>query len=387
MESNFKCALAHTTELDPFKAVMELIEKCKLQLNGKPPKAGILYAGIDADFQFVLDSILEEWPCLQLIGCSTDGEFSSEGGYCEDSLILTLFASEKIDIVAGCINNKAEDIFLECMNAFTEANNRLQDEAKLCILLSDVLKINADTILSKLSAAADGNLLIVGGISADSWRFCESKQLYNSTVSSDISSFLLFSGSLDLSLGIDSGWESIGEAGTITKSEGNVVYEINNKPTLEFYKSILGEKTMPTLELPISIYDEQGKFRFLRTTFENYDIKTGSVTYLGNVPVNHKVRITVVNRESILKGAEKAIITALEQFPETATPNLILCFSCSARRVLLGTRTNEENQIIMGKISNDVKVSGFYTYGEICPNILKLENEFHNETFVALILG
>ena len=43
-------------------------------------------------------------------------------------------------------------------------------------------------------------------------------------------------------MGMDSGWEAIGETGTITRSEGNVIYEINHKPALEFYSNILGEK-------------------------------------------------------------------------------------------------------------------------------------------------
>jgi len=384
---NFLVVIAHSIELDSFLAVTELIENCDLQLGNHNPIAGILYASIDVEHQLVLDKIYEKWPDLQLIGCTTDGEFSSECEYVEDSLVLTLFVSEEIKIVSGFINNTAIDKQKECSEALSEAVSRLGQTPKLCILFSDVLKTNGETVMEQLTIVTDGKLPIVGGISADSWRFIESKQFYNKISSSNISPFLLLAGAFDFSFGMDSGWEAIGEMGTITKSEGNVIYEINHKPALEFYSDILGENTKPTLELPIAIYDEHGDFRFMRTTFENYDNNIGSVTYLGNVPVNYKVRITMVNRDSILAGTSSSIKHAVSSFPSTDLPAIALCFSCSARRVLLGTRTIEEYQIVREKIGQNVKFVGFYTYGEFCPNLNQLSNEFHNETFVVLLMG
>ena len=110
MKENFFIAIAHSIELDSFFAVTELIEKCDLQLANLSPTAGILYASIDVDHQLVLDKIYEKWPDLQLVGCTTDGEFSSECEYVEDSLVLTLFICEKIKIVSGIINNAAIDV-------------------------------------------------------------------------------------------------------------------------------------------------------------------------------------------------------------------------------------------------------------------------------------
>ncbi|MCB2292823.1 FIST C-terminal domain-containing protein [Clostridium algoriphilum] len=387
MKSNFFIAIAHSVELDSFFAVTELIEKCEFQLANRSPTAGILYASIDVDHQLVLDKIYEKWPDLHLVGCTTDGEFSSECEYVEDSLVLTLFVSEKTKIVSGIINNAAIDVKKECSQALSEAVSKLGQIPKLCILFSDVLKTNGETVMEQLNIVTDGKLPIVGGISADSWRFNEAKLFYNKISSSSISSFLLLAGEFDFSLGMDSGWEPIGDCGTITRSEGNVIYEINHKPALEFYSNILGEKTKPTLELPIAVYDEHGDFRFMRTSFENYDNNDGSITYLGNVPVDSKVRITMVNRESILDGTTSSISQAVSKFPSNYSPTIALCFTCSARRVLLGTRTIEECQIVREKIGGSVKFVGFYSYGEFCPNSNKLTNEFHNETFVVALLG
>ena len=387
MKTDLFIAMAHSIELDSFLAVTQLIENCENQLGNRYPTAGILYAGIDVEHQLVLDKIYEKWPNLQLVGCTTDGEFSSECEYVEDSLVLTLFVSKRIKFVSGFINNTTQDVKKECNQVFSEAVSKLGQTPKLCILFSDVFKINGETVMKQLTTLTKGKLPIVGGISADSWRFIGSKQFYNKISSSSISSFLLLAGEFNFSFGIDSGWEPIGEMGTITKSEGNVIYEINHKPALEFYSNILGENTKPTLELPIAVYDENGDFRFMRTTFENYDNSNGSVTYLGNVPVDYKVRITMVNRESILAGTKSSIDQAVKTFPSNDLPIIALCITCSARRVLLGTRTIEEYQIVNKKIGESVKFVGFYSYGEFCPNSNKLANEFHNETFVVILLG
>ena len=387
MKTDLFIAIAHSVELDSFLAVTELIENCELQLDKHHPTAGILYASIDVNHQLVIDKIYEKWPDLQLIGCTTDGEFSSECEYVEDSLVLTLFSCEEIKIVSGFINNNATDMRKECSQVLSESIIRLGQNPNLCILFSDVLKTSGETVMEQLTIVTDGNLPIVGGISADSWRFIESKQFYNKISSSSISSFLLLAGEFDFSFGMDSGWDPIGEVGTITKSRGNVIYEIDRKPALEFYSNILGKNAMPTLELPIAVYDDHGDFCFMRTSFENYDNDTGSITYLGNVPVDYKVRITMVNRESILAGARSSINHAVRAFPSNKVPIIALCFSCSARRVMLGTRTIEECQIVREKIGEGVKFVGFYSYGEFCPNLIELTNKFHNETFVTVLIG
>lgn len=387
MDNCFDIAIAHSTELDSISAVTEIIEKCRLQLAGQQPSAGILFAGIDVDHQLVLNHIFEIWPDLQLIGATTDGEFSSENVYAEDSLVLILLVSETVKFVAGSINNKAPDLEEECRQALSAAEERLGLSPKLCILFSDVLNINGETIMKLLSQASGGTLPIVGGISGDSWRFSEAKQFFNNVASSSISSFLLLEGPFQYSFGMDSGWKPVGESGVVTKSDNNIVYEINNKATLDFYENILGENTKPTLELPIAVYDEQNNFRFMRTTFENYDIHTGSVTYLGNVPAGSNVRITLVSRDSIIAGTVSSLKYAAAAFPANSSPCVALCFSCSARRVLLGSRTAEECSLVHDILGDNVLYAGFYTYGEFCPRLLEHTNEFHNETFVVLLLG
>lgn len=382
-----RSVLAQSVELDTSQAVLELIHSCEQKLAGRLPMAGILFSGIDSDHQLLVDGIMDKWPELQLIGCTTDGEFSSAYGYAEDSNILVLLESDLCQVASGYVLHDTQDMVAACQLAYDEAVLKLGVDPKLCILLSEAIHINGEIVLDGLTRASGGKLPIVGGIAADSWRFKATKQMTNRQVSSDQSVFLILGGVFDYSIGRACGWEPYGDIGIITKSEGNTIYEINHQPALAFYRDILGETAKPTNELPIAIYNEKGEFRFMRTSLEHYDSETGSVTYLGNTPVNSHVRITMVNRNGILNGAVQSMFQALESFSSGKTPCLALGFSCSARRALLGTRTKEEFERIYDMLQSDIALAGFYTYGEICPRPNSVLNEFHNETFVTLLLG
>lgn len=387
MKSDLFVNIAHSIELDSMSAVNEVIIKCEKELAGRNPSAGILYVSIDHNHPLILDQIHAKWPDLHLIGCTTDGEFSSENGYVEDSMVLTLFTSNSIEFSSGFINNQVIDMENECRNKIFDSINQMTKEPSLCLLFSDVINTNGESVMEHVSAITSGNLPIVGGISADSWRFNQTKQFYKTISSDHISPYLLMSGDFVFSIGMDCGWEAIGEMGTVTKSKGNIVYEIDHMPTLKFYQHILGNHSKPTLELPLAVYDHNGNFSYMRTSFEKYNDEDGSVTFLGNIPQESKVRITMVNRDSILNGTRSSINQSANNFPLETSPLIALCFSCSARRVLLGTRTKEEARLLREILGDEVKFVGFYTYGEFCPNLIESENEFHNETFVVVLLG
>lgn len=383
----FNCIVVQSSEIDSYRALGEILEKSKEQLRGSVPIAGMVFMGIDHNHQVLADGICDQWPDICLTGCTTDGEFSSEQGYKEDSIVLTLIISDTCKAYGGFIHHMQEDVDDQCAMLYQTALTHLNGTPKLGILFSEALKISGEKVLDSLFRVTKGKLPIVGGISADSTRNFETIQLCGRKVSAGISTVLFLQGDFDFSWGTESGWQPFGEEGVITKSEGNQLIEINHKPALEFYWETLGDDTKPTNEMPIAIYDEAGHFRYLRTSLQNCDLNTGVVTYLGNIPPSGTVKIAMVNRDDIILGAEYSAKQALAHFPKGKQPVLMLGFTCSARRALLGTRTREEFDRVRSLFNSTVLISGFYTYGEICPSRLYERCEFHNETFVTVLLG
>ncbi len=387
MKAQIVSAVSHSIDADPSLAVDQLIVSSNEQLGSLTPTAGMLFAGVDIELQSVSNGLYTQWPDLQLIGCTTDGEFSSVEGFTENSIVLVLFASDNIDIVAGFVDNRSDDLSGDCHRALDDAKQRSEQDPSLCILLSDVLVGNGESVVSNFSDALDSMIPVVGGMAGDSWRFSQTHQLCNTSVFDHCSVFLLFSGPLKYSYGVDCGWQAIGEMGTITRSDENVIYEINYQPALKFYQDALGGKAVPTGELPLAVYDSHNNFRFMRSSLSNFDSGTGAVTYLGRMPENSGVRVTRVDSDSIISGSQHSAEQASENFPASASASMALCFSCGARRELLGQRTFEECQSVKDTVGEGVPIAGFYTYGEFCPPMPWANTEFHNETFVTLLIG
>jgi hypothetical protein len=59
--------------------------------------------------------------------------------------------------------------------------------------------------------------------------------------------------------------------------------------------------------------------------------------------------------------------------------------SCAARKWMLGEKVSSELKICR-EMLGDVPVAGFYSFGEIAPTRPGLPAQFHNETFVTLLL-
>src|SRR5688572_16402121 len=117
----FAAAVGHSEELEAARAAEEVLALCKTGLGGAAPTAGLLFAAIDFDHQVLVDEINRQHPGIELIGCTTDGEISSELGFREDSVTLILFASDTVDITAGLGRGLSTDVAAACRAAIDTA--------------------------------------------------------------------------------------------------------------------------------------------------------------------------------------------------------------------------------------------------------------------------
>ena len=116
--------------------------------------------------------------------------------------------------------------------------------------------------------------------------------------------------------------------------------------------------------------------------------ETGAVTFLAAVPPGARVCLTMADRDAILTGCSQSLAIAKSNLPAGAQPAVALVFSCAARKLLLGTRTVEELNLIRGTLGDSVVICGFYGYGEISPRMGDGTGaKYHNESFVTLLLA
>src|SRR3954469_20646942 len=124
-ESLMQACVVHSQDVDSVDAVAELIAGAKVELGASLPRVAMLFAGIDHDFEIVLEQINAEWPGLALIGCTTDGEMSSHTLFAEDSLALILLSGDDFHAVSGVARSVSANVAGSIRASANDAVRRL----------------------------------------------------------------------------------------------------------------------------------------------------------------------------------------------------------------------------------------------------------------------
>ena len=384
----FSAVVGHSDEGEADGAVEEIVRQCRARLDGAVPIAGLLFAAIDFDHQALLCAITRAFPGMELIGCTTDGELSSELGFREDSATLILFASDSVHITAGVGRGLSGDVAAACRSAVEAAKAKTDKAPRLCIATPEGMTAEGHAVTVTLQQAVGHDIPVFGALAGDQWRLKSTRQFYGTEVLTDSIPVLLMCGDFNFSYGVATGWRQVGEVGRVTRATGAIVHEIDGNPAIEFYRKYLGPGTKPTAELPLAILNDRNGSEYLRASWGVVDETTGAVTFLATVPEGARVRLTLADRDEILTGCGESLAIAKSNLPAGAQPAAALFFSCAARKILLGTRTAEEVRLIRETLGQSVPLCGFYGYGEISPNMGDpTGTKYHNESFVTLLIA
>ena len=374
-------AIGHSEDPDEEGALEEVLSKCAEQLAGRTPTLGVLYAAYDFDAKVLLDGILNTYPDLKLVGCTTDGEMSSCGGFTEDAVVLTLFSSDSIQFSVAVARDLSLDSSLSIKKAVDELLGQSVEPPEVCLAMPDSLTVNPAKVIEELFSILPEKCTVAGAGAADQWTFDGTRQFFGREVLRDAMPIYSLHGPVVHSYGIGSGWKPIGKTAVVTKSSGNTIYTIDNEPAINYYRHNYGAEARPAGDRPLAFLNDDGSIRYLRASTEAFDEETGAIDYFGFVPEGFNVQLTVADNDAILDGAVLSIEMALNNYPVDESPQCALLFSCSARKLLLGTKTCCEKESMELKLGASVPLAGFYGYGEI------LNGDFHNETCVVMLLG
>jgi hypothetical protein len=386
----FRMAVGHSDDIDLDAALAAVFEQCEAALAGAEPKAGLLMAAWEADHRSIVDAVRARYPGIELAGSTTAGEMSSVLGFQEDSIALTLFASDTVEITAGLGLGLRSDARAATRAAVDQARAKTTLDPSLCIAMPAIGLGQAGEILAGLRAALGNDVPILGGGAAHedpSQNPADgvSRQVVDDTLAEGAIAILLFSGPLDFSFGVETGWRGVGQRSTVTRSSSDGVLEIGGRPAVEFYDRYLG-RGQPSIANPLAVFETETPDFYLRTP-TMFDRDSGRVGFLGFIPEGATVQITVAATDEIVDGARASIADALAKFPGGRTPDGALLYSCVTRRFLLGTRARREIEQVREELGSDVPVAGFYCVGEIAPMPLADGSQFHNATMVAVLLG
>lgn len=380
-----KAAVGHSEDVDSEDAVAEVLEQCAEKLGGCHPRAALLFSSVDKDFETILARIDEAHPGIELIGCTTDGELSQVIGFAEDSLALTLISTDRVDVRAGVGHGVYDDPDRAGSEAIESARSVLDGAPRLCLTTPRGLGGRGNRITTALLKALGPDVALAGGVAGDQWEFKETHQFFKREVYTDSAPVLMFSEPLIFSRGARSGWMPVGQLCRRNVIDGRVIQRIGDDTGVEYFRRYLGPDVKPNSECPLAVFPTEAEDFFLCSVVE-YNEADGTLKLGQSLPEGCGVQLTQATPSNILMAAEQSMQQALEQFPG-AQPQLGILFSCATRKYILGTRTNEEYEVIRRTVSDALPLVGFYAYGEIGPGRQDDGTAFHSETLVSVLLG
>jgi hypothetical protein len=178
------------------------------------------------------------------------------------------------------------------------------------------------------------------------------------------------------------GWKPFGPLRTITRAEGNVLYELDGHSALDLYKTYLGDHAdqLPgsALLFPIVVTEAQDGEGVVRTVLSVSE-QDRSMTFAGDIPQGGTAQFMKTNVDDLVDGATDAAEASLTGLGGKR-PELTLLVSCVGRKLVMKQRIEEEVEAIRGVFGEDTKIAGFYSYGELCPFREGGDCRLHNQT-------
>ena len=199
----------------------------------------------------------------------------------------------------------------------------------------------------------------------------------------------LFGESVIVGHGSQGGWDMFGPHRMVTKSQSNVLYELDGEPALALYKKYLGERAsgLPATGLlfPLAVYPSQGDGKALVRTILAVDEEKQSITFAGDIPQGAKVQFMKANFDRLVEGALNAARVTREK-TSAGEQMLSIAISCVGRRLVLGERSEEETEATLEVLPKGTRQIGFYSYGEISPYATG-HCDLHNQTMTLTTIS
>jgi hypothetical protein len=373
------------------------IEEIKTSLlhslsDGFRPTLAIIFISIRQDRQAISDWLTTF--DIDIIGATSSGEFinghQSEG---ETAILLMDMSREYYSILFEDIGRST--LIESAARLAEKACQKFKNPSFILLSTSIIDKdslLDGETLIRSVERIAGPTANIFGGMAGDDISFTGTFVFTKEqSTNYGIAALVLNEEKITLQGMAISGWKPIGISRTITKSEDNLIYTIDNQPALDMYLRFLGSDRVSTTD-QIDFFESLGNhypFQIEREEREpmmcnpiGYDKEKGALICESNVaqgsrfhfstPPDFDIIDTVIQKANELK---------------TKTPNkadALLIFSCAGRLAALGPMAQQENEGL-AEIW-EAPMAGFYSYGEFGRS-LNGKHEFHSTTnsWVALI--
>ncbi|WP_373091694.1 FIST signal transduction protein [Zhongshania sp.] len=307
----------------------------------------------------VSELLRKRYPQARQIGCSSGGEVY-DTGVLDDRISGVALRFER----AGFDIASANVCFDEDHNTGVElASQLLRDNLKWVFVLPDGLKVNGSELVRGLAGGRPG--------------FGESYVGLDGLPRALQALALGVYGS-----GSTGGWQVFGPPRRITRSEGNILYELDGAPALNLYKHYLGAEAANLLRSallhPLAIWAPSQDKQDVVRSISGVDEASKSLIFTGGVPEGCSAKLMSASFAQLARGA--ALWAEQAQVSKDHQESLAILVSCGSRKLLMGQMVADEVETVKDVLPSEANITGFYSYGEIAPQGFTGNCQLHNQT-------
>jgi hypothetical protein len=368
----------HNPNLAGREAAHQALKKAGVE----KPDFVFMFASIGYDQRSLLHAVREATGGAPLSGCSVegtiDGDDADESNF---SVLVTAISSDELRWHNGLATGLSADSLALGKRVARDLLPYLSADTIGLFVFPDGLTYDIDNFFAGLEGdlPSDRFLPLWGGGAGNNLNLGKPTYQYSDDeVVSDGISYALLSGEARPAWAIGHSLIPIGGERIVTRSEGNVIYEIDGKPATEVLKEYLPEDALIedrdwlryaislalSFRAPSYMKDEEYVVRGV----PELSLTDGSFTVQTEVPEGTSVWFSSRDKEKITTGFDRMAAKIKEQL-DGAQPELVFQFECVTRGKLM-FREQEKLQLLKGfrhSVAPDVPWVGFYTIGEIAP--------------------
>lgn len=353
--------------------------------DGFKPTLAIVFMSVSQD-RNAISKLLDE-KGIVVFGCTTNGEFIDENSETKSIAILLMDLNPNyFEIYLEDYSNKNHKEM--AMEIAKKARDRFKTPAFLIGISNP--ETDGEEILQGFEDVIGNHVNAYGAGAGDDYAFTETFVFSNQNISNNGIVCLALDEEKVAIKGIATcGWKAVGTEKTVTKSEGNHVYTIENEPALDItvkyggLENITPDNKDLLVELaanfPLQLQREKGD-PIMRPPLV-VDWTDRSFYTSGTLPQGSKVRFSLPPDWDVMEKVVKGV----QHLKDTEMPeaDALVVFSCAGRILSLGPMMSEEIEGI--KNVWNVPMAGMFSNAEL-GRATGGNLEMHNLTTCCVVL-
>ncbi len=335
--------------------------------DGFQPTVGVLFVPSHFDFEGIV-KVLDEHS-IAIFGANTPDKFTDQGMENDAATILLM------DLDPACFRIVMKSI---PSGDYESGKNIAQDIARFgretfdrpaFIISVSQMDVPGEAIAEGFLSGACENASVMGGFSGGKPYWADHVVFNNhEQVKQGIICLILDQDRVEVTGLAVSGWKPAGTPKTVTHSEGNWVYTIDNKPALDVLLRFTGAKVDPDdnddllrqigTPHPLQVTPQEGSPVMKPPLFFNRE--TGAILCGGHIPEGANIRFSLPPDFDIVETVIESATDVKEQaMPEA---DALMIFSCIGRQMTLGPLIDDEINGL-NEVWN-IPMTGYFSLGE-----------------------